>query len=82
MPSHGSLSKAGKQRNLNTRTFREEKEKGTSKKRKFYHKQKHKVPRSSRRRRYNRWYNETYILPKLVKMGIVREVGRRKGKKW
>jgi len=84
IPSHGSLSKAGKQRALNKKGFREEqkKERASVVSKKYWHKKKHKVPKASKRRRYNIWYNETYVVPKLIAMGVIRGRRRKFKKSW
>lgn len=78
--THGSLSKAGKLRGQNPRNWNKQTRKSKPRKSKrggqkgglpYQHFKKHKNPRSSSRRKYNIFYNETYVLPMLVKLGKV-----------
>jgi len=78
MPSHGSLSKAGKVRDQNKILWRDRRK--NKKGNPTYHKKKHKCPKVNRRRKYNIWYNETYVKPVLIGAGIIREERRRRKK--
>jgi len=70
MPSHGSLSKAGKMRDRLQfkRGFREEEKvsrRGKLEKRKYYHHRKHKCPRVANRKRYERLLRSKTNLKKV-----------------
>ena len=81
MPSHGSLTKAGKARGQNPINWKRQTRKSKMRQRHgkskgglpHKHFKKHKNPRTGKRRRYNKWYNETYTVPFLIAKGILSE---------
>jgi ribosomal protein S30 len=65
MPTHGSLSKAGKVRSQNKKSFREQLV--GREKRKYYHRKKHSIPRINNRRKFEKLMKGEYIPIKNIK---------------
>ena len=72
--THGSLSKAGKTRDLQRRDWKgKEVRKRSSKGSLPTHNRKHKCPKTNNRKRHNVWYNKKYVVPLLIKLGVIRD---------
>lgn len=81
MPSHGSLTKAGKIRSQNPKRWNNQKRRSKTRQKHglskgglpYKHLKKHLNPKKAKRRRYNIWYNEKVVLPFLIAQGRIKD---------